>query len=65
MSATVNPNPNALLKDAATIRDFNNDGNADILWRNETTGQNAIWLMDGTNISQAVALPNAVPTVWD
>jgi FG-GAP-like repeat len=27
--------------------DFDGDGKADIAWRNETTGDNAIWLMDG------------------
>jgi FG-GAP-like repeat/Lectin C-type domain len=29
--------------------DFDGDGKADIAWRNEVTGQNAIWLMDGTS----------------
>jgi FG-GAP-like repeat len=27
--------------------DFDGDGKADIAWRNEATGDNAIWLMDG------------------
>jgi fructose-specific phosphotransferase system IIC component len=27
--------------------DFNGDGQADILWQNETTGQRALWLMNG------------------
>jgi hypothetical protein len=34
---------------AAIARDFNGDGRADVLWRNPTTGQNAIWPMSGTN----------------
>ena len=29
------------------IRDFNNDGKADLYWRNMTTGQNWMWTMDG------------------
>jgi FG-GAP repeat len=28
--------------------DFNQDGNADILWQNTSTGQVSIWEMDGT-----------------
>jgi len=27
--------------------DFNADGKPDIVWRNSTTGQNAVWYMDG------------------
>ncbi len=34
--------------------DFNSDGQTDILWRNETTGENVIWLMEGTTREQAV-----------
>jgi hypothetical protein len=30
--------------------DFDADGKADIAWRNEATGENAIWLMDGVAI---------------
>lgn len=33
-----------------TSGDFNGDGKADILWRNISTGRNAIWLMDGLNV---------------
>ena len=41
--------------------DFNNDGKADILWRNAATGANAVWYMDGvtlTGIGDLPALPN-------
>jgi len=31
--------------------DFNGDGNDDILWRNYSTGQTYVWLMNGTSIS--------------
>jgi FG-GAP-like repeat len=33
--------------------DFNGDGKTDLFWRNSKTGENAIWLMDGTGYSQA------------
>jgi uncharacterized repeat protein (TIGR03803 family) len=32
---------------AQTIGDFNGDGKGDIVWRQSTTGQLGIWLMDG------------------
>ncbi|WP_322505541.1 FG-GAP repeat protein [Chroococcidiopsis cubana] len=38
--------------------DFNGDGRADLLWRNEETGDNIIWLMNGTNIIAGGSLPN-------
>ncbi len=46
-------------------RDFNADGKADILWRNTTTGDIAIWEMNGTTILNAntAGLGN-VPTAW-
>jgi hypothetical protein len=31
--------------------DFNGDGRADVLWRNSTTGENYVYLMQGTTIS--------------
>ena len=31
--------------------DFNGDGKTDILWRNKSTGQNVVWLMNGTTYS--------------
>jgi peptidyl-Asp metalloendopeptidase len=34
------------------IRDFNNDGKADLYWRNTTTGQNWMWTMDGAKPSR-------------
>jgi hypothetical protein len=46
-------------------RDFNGDGNADILWRNTSTGDIAIWEMNGTTIlnPNASGVGNA-PTAW-
>ena len=31
--------------------DFNGDGKTDILWRNKSTGQNVVWLMNGVTYS--------------
>ncbi len=33
----------------AAVADLNGDGYADVLWRNATTGQDMVWLMNGTN----------------
>ncbi|GEM_PF-3282723 len=35
--------------------DFNQDGKRDILWRNSSTGQLAIWLMDGPNYGSSTS----------
>ncbi|MEM7555929.1 MAG: VCBS repeat-containing protein [Cyanobacteria bacterium P01_A01_bin.84] len=32
------------------LGDFNGDGKEDIFWRNEDTGENKIWIMNGTSI---------------
>jgi hypothetical protein len=37
--------------------DFNGDGKSDIVLRNYTTGQNALWLMNGTSVTSIVDLP--------
>ncbi|MDA1274323.1 MAG: FG-GAP-like repeat-containing protein [Verrucomicrobia bacterium] len=33
--------------------DFNRDGQTDLLWRMPSTGQNAVWFMNGTNMVSA------------
>ena len=38
-------------------RDFNGDGNADILWR-DTSGNVGIWLMNGTRILSTAVVGN-------
>jgi hypothetical protein len=43
--------------------DFNADGHEDILWRNTVTGENLIWLMNGTGYGSTVSLL-AAPTNW-
>jgi hypothetical protein len=44
----------------AGVGDFDGDGKPDILWRNGTTGENAIWLMNGVTFSSSVSI-NTVP----
>ena len=44
---------------AVSDGDFNGDGKPDILFQNSSTGQLAIWLMNGTTAGSGVLLPNA------
>lgn len=50
--------------DADNERDFNGDGKRDILWRHNTTGQDVIWLMDGTSLDSYAWLDTVVDTNW-
>ncbi len=42
--------------------DFNGDARPDLLWRNDDTGQNVVWYMNGTTFLSQAMLP-AVPDV--
>jgi hypothetical protein len=42
----------------AGVGDFNADGKSDILWRNTSTGQNSIWLMDGFTVTSGTYIPS-------
>ena len=42
--------------------DFNGDGKSDILWR-DTSGNVAIWTMNGGTVSSSLAVAN-VSTAW-
>ncbi|HEX7069307.1 MAG TPA: FG-GAP-like repeat-containing protein [Rhodothermales bacterium] len=44
--------------------DFDGDGKSDILWRYDTTGQNYIFLMNGTAVQGTSGYTNTVPTQW-
>lgn len=55
----------------AAVGDFNRDGHPDIVWRNDTTGATALWLLgavDTTNDTVAylgtVNLPALPATIW-
>jgi len=43
--------------------DFDGDGNADVLWRNTTTGTALVWLMEGTEKLAAQSI-GVVPVAW-
>ena len=44
--------------------DLNLDASSDLLWRNNVTGENVGWLMNGTTISSAAFLPTIADTNW-
>jgi hypothetical protein len=46
------------------INDFNGDGFSDLLWRNQRTGENYIWLLNGSGVIRADALPTASDLAW-
>ncbi len=46
------------------VNDFNQDGKADFLWRHTTTGENTIWLMNGTTFSANAPLPIQGDVNW-
>jgi Tol biopolymer transport system component len=49
----------------AGVGDFNGDGKADILWRNNTNGNVAIWLMNGTTVTNSsTATFGNMPLTW-
>jgi hypothetical protein len=48
----------------AAIRDFDNDGRADLYWRNNATGRNDMWLMNGTAIKSFATVYNEPNQAW-
>ena len=46
----------------AGVGDFNDDGNADILWQNTGSGLVYIWLMNGTTILSQAAVATVAPS---
>jgi hypothetical protein len=58
-----NPNPNPNPAALAVQGDFNGDCKTDILWRNNTTGEDDIWLMNGTAIASGADL-GIISTSW-
>ena len=51
------------LKTAPALGDLDANGKADLVWRNNSNGNTAIWLMDGTTIA-ASGFPGGVPVAW-
>jgi hypothetical protein len=44
--------------------DFNGDGNTDLVWRNEATGKNAVWFMDGVVKTGSASLSTVSDVTW-
>jgi hypothetical protein len=44
--------------------DIDGNGKVDILWRNCSTGQNAIWFMDGITDTGYLYLPTVTDLAW-
>ena len=49
----------------AGIGDFNGDGCRDILWRNQTTGDMAVWYMHGNILAAEQKFESAPDSTWD
>ena len=47
-----------------TAGDFNGDGTADLLWRNYSTGANALWFQNGTTTLASASLPAMSDVKW-
>ncbi len=51
--------------DIKKVDDFNGDGKDDIFWRNDTTGENWIYLMDGVSITQEQSVSTVSDLNWN
>jgi hypothetical protein len=58
------PGAYSLATPSSTRCDFNGDGKTDILWRNKSTGQNVVWLMNGTALSSYSWIDTVADTNW-
>jgi hypothetical protein len=47
----------------AYIGDYNGDGKSDIYWRDQTTGTDTIWTMDGT-LATETPVADALTPEW-
>ena len=62
--ATFNQGSPTSATEVAGVGDFNGDGNADILWRNKSTGMVVMWLMNGKNKIGEVTILGAGNADW-
>ncbi len=60
---TANPNPNPNPASFAAVGDFNGDCKSDLLWRNTSTGQAYLWMMNGTTFA-STGSPGSPTTDW-
>jgi hypothetical protein len=67
MLSAVMPTPSAVDVSwkVVGVADFNGDGKPDLLWRSSTTGQIAVWYMQGTTMtSVAIVNPSLPDPTW-
>ncbi len=48
----------------AQVADFNADGKTDILWRNQSTGENIVWFMNGAVYANYARIDAVGDTNW-
>jgi hypothetical protein len=60
-----NPSGLQAAKQFNRLSDVNGDGNADILWRHAVSGNNAVWLMEGSDIEAELPLEIQWDPDWD
>ena len=48
----------------AAVGDYDRDGNADVLWRNASSGDNYVYFMQGTNIANEGYVRNVADQNW-
>jgi hypothetical protein len=53
-----------LESDYSTEVSYVTTGQTEIIWRNASTGENAVWYMDGTTIVSSASLPTVNDTNW-
>ncbi len=63
ISATTTDRPASPILTIPNPPDFDGDGNQDFLWRNTSTGQVGIWLMNGSAV-KAIGTLGAQPSSW-
>jgi hypothetical protein len=48
----------------SAVADYNLDGFRDLVWRNQSTGANAVWLMNGYTVNTIANLPAITDSNW-
>jgi hypothetical protein len=44
--------------------DYDGDGKLEIVWRNDSSGENQVWLTDGRRVLEESAIPAAEQPFW-
>ena len=47
-----------------TALDINNDGAAELIWRNNVDGSNYVWYLNGPNGVDGASLPSVYDLTW-